>query len=490
MSNPIDNLQEVEALFIENKLDNNIIAELITRSQGYQHQPEHTQHSSLILSLISSLTKQQLENSNFITDRWKNHIYCTETKGRTKINIVRTALHYLLSIDTNKVEIAKIFNVSRWTVGRWIKDHDLSNALIDPEEDSVIENHLRQVIVAYPNLGELHARGILLAKGMKIKRNRLRIILRRIKPSNSLSMSTIRRRLYRTRTANSMWHLDSTHKLKHWRFVTSGCADGHSRKIVWLKCSNNNLADAACNYFLDAIQKHQCPFQVRGDKGAENRMIAKHVIAIRGEDIRGYTGGRSCHNTRIERFWGECNRNVMGKYAAEFTYLEQLDLLDRHDENDSWVLHEVYLPIINQKLVEMEDYCNNHPITSANGQTPNQMHAISALRDQVISTSVSAGTIDILHNWQNVFSPDSSDNITVPTLQSIVLNDQQMNFVNTISNNTETSPRSKCIDTRAYLRELMQCVFLKFRLINECSNKCYFCYISKHFSNQFVENFI
>ena len=144
-----------------------------------------------------------------------------------------------------------------------------------------------------------------------------------------------------------------------------------------------------------AIQKHQCPFQVRGDKGAENRMIAKHVIAIRGEDIRGYTGGRSCHNTRIERFWGEHNRNVMGKYAAEFTYLEQLDLLDRHDENDLWVLHKVYLPIINQKLVEMEDYCNNHPITSANGQTPNQMHAISASRDQAISTSVSAGTVDI-----------------------------------------------------------------------------------------------
>lgn len=452
MSNPIDNLQEVETLFIENKHDNNIIAELIVRLQGYQHQPECTQHSSLILSLISSLTKQQLENCNFITDRWKNHIYFTETKGRTKINIVRTTLHYLLSIDINQVEIGKIFNVSRWTVGRWIKDHDLSDVLIDPEDDSVIENHLRQVIVTYPNLGELHARGILLSKGIKIKRNRLRIILRRIKPSESLSMSTIRRRLYRTRTANSMWHLDSAHKLKHWRFVTSGCVDGYSRKIMWLKCSNNNLADAACNYFLDAIQKYQCPYQVCGDKGAENRKIAKHMIAIRGKDIRGHIGGRSCHNARIERFWGEYNRNVMSKFAAEFTNLEQLDLLDRHDENDLWVLHKVYLPIINQKLVEMEDYYNNHPIASANGQTPNQMHAISALRDQVISTSISAGTIDILHNWQNAFSPESSDNITVPTLQSIVLNDEQMNFVNTISNNTETSPRSKHIDTRAYLR--------------------------------------
>ena len=215
MSNPIENLQEVELLFIENKRDNNIIAQLLIRLQSYLHHPECTQHSSLISSLISSLTKQQLESSNFIADRWKNHVCFTETKGRTKINIVRSTLHYLLSTDMNKVEIGKTFNVSRWTVGRWIKEHNLSNALIDPEEESVIENHLQQVIATCPNLGELHARGILLSKGTKIKRNRLRIILRRIEPRDSLSVSTIRRRVCRTRTANSMWHLDSTHELRH-----------------------------------------------------------------------------------------------------------------------------------------------------------------------------------------------------------------------------------------------------------------------------------
>ena len=108
-----------------------------------------------------------------------------------------------------------MLNVSRWTIGRWIKELDLIDVLIDPEEDAVIENHLQQVIAAHPNLGELHARGILLSKDIKIKRNRLRIILRHIKPRDSLPMLTARRRLYRTRTANSMRHLDSTHKLKH-----------------------------------------------------------------------------------------------------------------------------------------------------------------------------------------------------------------------------------------------------------------------------------
>ena len=36
MSNPIENLEEIEAVFILNKQDNVIIAELLTRLNGYE----------------------------------------------------------------------------------------------------------------------------------------------------------------------------------------------------------------------------------------------------------------------------------------------------------------------------------------------------------------------------------------------------------------------------------------------------------------------
>ena len=61
---------------------------------------------------------------------------------------------------------------------------------------------------------------------------------------------------------------------------------------------NNNRADAARDCFLSAIEEHQFPLQVRGDEGAENRMIAKHMIAIRGEGMRCFIGGESTRGTR------------------------------------------------------------------------------------------------------------------------------------------------------------------------------------------------
>jgi len=451
MSNPRENLEEIEALFLLNKQNNEIISQLLSRLQQYDNLPEYTQYSPLISSLKSSLTKQQLENNNFVTDQWKTHISLIETGGRKKINIDRNTLEYLLSIDMSQSDIAKIFKVSRPTVIRWITDHSLNNLFHDPEQDSVIEHHLQETMTTYPNLGESYARGVLLNKRIKIKRERLRQILKRLKQSQPLTMSAIRRRQYQTRTANSMWHLDSTHKLIHWRLITSGCVDGFSRKVIWLKCSDNNRADTTYNYFLTAIEEHQCPFQVRGDKGVENKKIAKHMIAIRGENIRGFIGGKSTRNTRIERFWREYNTNVMLNFYDEFVNLEHLGYLDKTNNQDLWVLHKVYLPIINDKLLELKTYYNNHPIRTEHGKTPNQLYAASALRSQVINTSISGDTIDVLHNWQNVYTPNPRNNVTVPSIQDIVMNQVQIDMVDNILMNENLEPKSKYINIRTFL---------------------------------------
>ena len=98
MSNPRENLEEIEALFLLNKQDNEIITELLSWLQGYEDVLEYTQYSSLITSLKTCLTKQNLENNNFASDQWKSHISLTETGGRKKINIDRNTLEYLLSI--------------------------------------------------------------------------------------------------------------------------------------------------------------------------------------------------------------------------------------------------------------------------------------------------------------------------------------------------------------------------------------------------------
>ena len=169
MSNPIKNLEKIEAVFILSKQDNVIIAELLTRLNGYEGLPEYTQHASLIASLKICLSKQQLQNNNFVTDQWKTYVHKTETGGRKMIHINRNTLHYLISIGIKQNEIGKIFEVSRYTVQRQIKEHNLNNLFSKPEDDSVIENYLAEVMNTYQNLGELYAHDVLLNKGIKIK---------------------------------------------------------------------------------------------------------------------------------------------------------------------------------------------------------------------------------------------------------------------------------------------------------------------------------
>ena len=103
-------------------------------------------------------------------------------------------MHYLILISINNAEIGKIFSISHHTIIRWIKEHNLSNLIIEPNNDSVIENYLQEVMNICNNLGELYARSILLSKGIKIKHQRLGGILKCLKQSQLVTMSIIRYR--------------------------------------------------------------------------------------------------------------------------------------------------------------------------------------------------------------------------------------------------------------------------------------------------------
>ena len=87
---------------------------------------------------------------------------------------------------------------------RWIDENNLNNLLQDPADNTIIAQHLQESLEIYPNMSELYARGLLLSKGIKINRQRLRTILKTLKQSNPLNVNPIRRREYRTRTSNSM----------------------------------------------------------------------------------------------------------------------------------------------------------------------------------------------------------------------------------------------------------------------------------------------
>ena len=111
---------------------------------------------------------------------------------------------------------------------------------------------------------------------------------------------------------------------------------------MWLKCANSNQAETAHNHFIHSMTDFQCPFQVHEEKGSENHLITKHMILLKGTEMCGFNCGRSTHNTRIENLWRECNDNVIDHFLAIFSNLEQIGILNCHDNVDIWALHKVF----------------------------------------------------------------------------------------------------------------------------------------------------
>ena len=118
----------------------------------------------------------------------------------------------------------------------------------------------------------------------------------------------LRHRIYRCQGPNQVWHLDAYDKLKPFGICVSGCVDGYSRKIVWLKASSTSSdPKVIAGYFVEAVRSLKgCPFTVRGDMGTENGHVAQmqSFFFRKDRENRHFQYGRSTANQRIERWWG------------------------------------------------------------------------------------------------------------------------------------------------------------------------------------------
>ena len=54
-------------------------------------------------------------------------------------------------------------------------------------------------------------------------------------------------------TPNSLWHIDSAHKLIRLKFVVHVAIDGKTRVIIYCKCENNNKAETVLAAFEDGV---------------------------------------------------------------------------------------------------------------------------------------------------------------------------------------------------------------------------------------------
>ncbi|XP_055028864.2 uncharacterized protein [Misgurnus anguillicaudatus] len=241
--------------------------------------------------------------------------------------------------------------------------------------DSDLDNQVRELVGGNDELGAESVRARLAGQGIIVQRHRVRQSLIRTNPVGAAQRVTTRRlhrRVYKVAGPNALWHLDSNHKLIRWRIVIHGGIDGYSR-LVFLKASDNNRSNTVFESFVDAIGKHGIPSRVCCDNGGENNSVCLFMNVFRGSTRGSALRGRSTHNQRIERLWGDVWRGITNTYYSLFTLLESEGKIDTNNEMHLWALHYVYIPRINRDLQLFINQWNHHKLRTERHMSPHQI---------------------------------------------------------------------------------------------------------------------
>eukprot|EP00111_Clytia_hemisphaerica_P006153 TCONS_00017811-protein len=310
--------------------------------------------------------------------------------GNRRYEIDGDHLEQLLSMGCSIVTIAKDgllgAQIHPNTIHRFIKANGIKS--VRARYSDLSDDELKEVIKGlnktYPNSGIRQIQSMLkvLNPPLRIQRDRVAKILAEVDPIGATMRWTqvIPRRVYKVPTPNSLWHIDTHHKLIRWNFVTNGCVDGFSRLIVILQVHTDNRASSMLCDFVGALNKHGIPSRVRADKGGEFVHINKLMDELNGEARSSFMKGKSVHNVRIERLWRDIYSKVIGKYHDTFTMMEENDILDIDNDIHLSCLHYTYGRRIQRDLDFWKNAYNNHPLRTEKNRTPCQLWFNASMR--------------------------------------------------------------------------------------------------------------
>ena len=242
--------------------------------------------------------------------------------------------------------------------------------------DNALDLLIQQLKVRHPYDGEVLMAGHLTCIAVHITRARLRASIHRVDPRGVAERSryAIRRQVYSVPHANYVWHIDSKHKLIRWRMVIHGAVDGYSRKILYLKCANDNKASTVVLYFSHAAHTFGIPDKVKSNRGGENTDVWRYMLRYNDMQSSCIIIGSSTHNERIERLWCDVFRCVSQIFFNLLYGLEDEEFLDPLNDTDLFCIHIAILPQVNRCLEEFTESWNN--LSSIGNLTPEALFTI------------------------------------------------------------------------------------------------------------------
>ncbi|KAA8577364.1 hypothetical protein FQN60_004275 [Etheostoma spectabile] len=307
-------------------------------------------------------------------------------RGRPRYNISAVQLTHMRDLGFSWMAISRMLSVNI----RTLYNHRTQLGLLDYGSFTNISNEdldrlITEVLRQTPGSGETYITGGLRGRGIRVERWRVRERLRIVDPVGRAlrGRRAIQRRVYDVSVPNQVWyvlHIDTNHKLNPWGFVFHGGVDGYSRCITYLRCCTDNRASTALQLFQGAVDVFGLPHHVRSDAGSENIDIARFMIENRGSNRGSFMVGRSVHNQRIERLWGELNRVVSAYFKDLFLFMENVGILDSTDPLHIRALYHVYLPRINRSVDEFVRQWNHHSLRTMESRSPMQLWTVGMLQ--------------------------------------------------------------------------------------------------------------
>lgn len=233
---------------------------------------------------------------------------------------------------------------------------------------------------------------------LHVRRDTVMRLLRLADPAGSLQRKkrSLKRRVYKNKGPNQVWHVDGYDKLSPFGLTIHGCIDGFSRKIIWLKVApSNSDPKVIARYYLEEIEKIAvCPAMLRSDYGTENASLASIQIAFRYYHDDGlareksFVYGPSKSNIRIEGWWSQLRRRKTEWWITLCKELADQGFLNVRDNFQRTCLVYVMHKPLERDLDEFVEQWNSHvmrknKLSGFPGGVPNELYECPSLQGSV-----------------------------------------------------------------------------------------------------------